>query len=175
MIALAKQKPKQQPLIFTLQGERKPIKFACPCPHEFKRPAPKVNRPIPKKVSDKKKNQQPVNPKSAATDNQRTYGSGEIQDLIRKYSQLYGINADTPLCIAKKESGFNPLSANKHSSARGVFQWLASSWKEQPEGKLGISVFDAEANVRAAVRYMAEKKSTKPWVVNSQCPPVNSL
>jgi soluble lytic murein transglycosylase-like protein len=145
-----------------------------PHPHELKRPAP---TPQPAKKAINKKQDNPVAKKipDARHYPAKNYGTGEVQDLIRKYAQEYGISANTPLCIAKLESGFNPNAKNKSSSASGVFQWISSSWNSQPEGKQGLSVFDADANIRAAVRYMAEKKSTKPWVVNSKCPPVISL
>ncbi len=170
LIAAATPKPKENPLIFTVDPNlQKPLIIYGP--YEPKRFAPKVNKPIPRKILSKKENKQPVK----TADSARVYGQGEIQSLIVEYSAKYGIAAGTPLCIAKLESGFNPNSKNKSSSASGVFQWIKSSWLSQPEGKQGISVFDAEANIRAAVRYMSEKKSTKPWVVNSKCPPVTSL
>jgi soluble lytic murein transglycosylase-like protein len=100
----------------------------------------------------------------------RDYGQGEVQDLIRKYSQQYGIEPDTPLCIAKHESGFNPNAKNKSSSASGVFQYLSSTWKGTDEGKAGYSVFDAEQNVKAAIKYMAIHKNVRPWTVHKKCP-----
>jgi hypothetical protein len=100
------------------------------------------------------------------------YSKEEVIQLIKEFSQQYGINPDTPLCIALKESGYNQFSANKTSSARGVFQYLSGTWKATDEGKIGLSVFDADANVRAAVKYMAIHKSTKPWVTASSCPPL---
>jgi soluble lytic murein transglycosylase-like protein len=104
------------------------------------------------------------------SDNGRRYSVEEVQKLIVSYSQQYGILQDVPLCIAKHESGYNHLSKNKSSSASGVFQYLASTWRGTDEGKAGISVFDADANVRAAIKYMASRKSTKPWTVASKCP-----
>jgi soluble lytic murein transglycosylase-like protein len=102
--------------------------------------------------------------------NGRNYSKEEVQALIIQYSQQYGINPAVPLCIARLESGYNQFSANKSSSARGVFQYLSGTWRATDEGKLGISVFDADANVKAAVKYMASRKSTKPWVVGPKCP-----
>lgn len=100
----------------------------------------------------------------------KIYSKEEVQQLIRDYSNLYGIDPQTPLCIAKLESGYNQFSKNQSSSASGVFQYLASTWKATDEGKAGLSVFDADANVRAAVKYMAVHKKTTPWVVHSKCP-----
>lgn len=106
---------------------------------------------------------------------QRDYGQGEIQDLIRKYSAEYGINPETPLCIAKLESGFNPNSKNKGSSAGGVFQYLESTFKATDEGKAGHSRFEAEANIKAAIKYMSSRQSTKPWTVASKCPSIKTI
>jgi soluble lytic murein transglycosylase-like protein len=100
----------------------------------------------------------------------RYYSKEEVQDLIRYYSEIYKIDSDTPLCIARLESGFNQFSANRSSSARGVFQYLNGTWAATDEGKSGLSVFDADANVRAAVKYMSIHKNTKPWVVAPNCP-----
>ncbi len=105
----------------------------------------------------------------------RVYSKEEVENLIRKYSDLYGISSDTPRCIAFHESGYNQTSANKRSSAKGVFQYLDKTWKATDEGKAGLSVFDADANVKAAVKYMAIHKSTKPWTTRTSCPPLKFI
>jgi hypothetical protein len=105
----------------------------------------------------------------------RHYSKEEVQDLIRAYSEQYRIDSSTPLCIASKESGFNQFSANRSSSARGVFQYLSGTWASTDEGKSGLSVFDARANVLAAVKYMAIHKNTRPWVVAPSCPSLKFL
>jgi hypothetical protein len=100
----------------------------------------------------------------------RHYSITEVQQLIRDYSAQYDISPEVPLCIARLESGFNQFSKNKSTTASGVFQYLTSTWHGTDEGKQGLSVFDAEANVRAAIKYMASRKSTSPWVVGPNCP-----
>jgi hypothetical protein len=102
----------------------------------------------------------------------KTYSVEEVKQLIINYSAEYGISAETPLCIARLESGYNQYSKNRRSSASGVFQYLTSTWKHTDEGKAGFHVFDANANVKAAVKYMAVHKSTKPWTVRANCPPI---
>jgi hypothetical protein len=111
-------------------------------------------------------------PESVETrrDNSKSYSKEEVINLINAYSKLYGISLETPLCIAKLESGYNQFSANKHSTAKGVFQYLNGTWKATDEGKAGMSVMDADANVKAAVKYMAIHKNTRPWVAAPQCP-----
>ena len=137
-------------------------------PVEDETPAPSSRKVAAPKRADTK-------PQAQKADGQRDYGKGEIQDLIRKYSAEYGIDAQTPLCIAKNESGFNPNSKNKSSSASGVFQYLNSTWEQTDEGKAGLSVFDAEANIKAAVKYMAIHKKTTPWVVAGGCPKLQKI
>lgn len=110
----------------------------------------------------------PVNTSSDYTG--KHYSKEEVEALIVAYSAQYGIDPQTPKCIAFRESGYNQFSKNKRSSASGVFQYLTSTWRATDEGKAGMSVFDAEANVKAAVKYMAVHKSTKPWTVRGHCP-----
>lgn len=98
------------------------------------------------------------------------YSKEQVEALIVAYSAHYGIDPQTPKCIAFHESGYNQFSKNKRSSASGVFQYLTSTWRHTDEGKAGMSVFDADANVKAAVKYMAIHKSTKPWTVRGKCP-----
>ena len=103
----------------------------------------------------------------------RHYSKEEVKALIVSYSNQYGINQNTPLCIAYYESGYNQNSKNKRSSASGVFQYLSKTWKGTDEGKAGRSVFDADANIKAAIKYMASRKSTRPWEVRNKCPKVS--
>lgn len=100
----------------------------------------------------------------------KKYSKEEVEALIVHYSGVYGIKPEAPKCIAFKESGYNQFSKNKRSTASGVFQYLTSTWRHTDEGKAGMSVFDADANVKAAVKYMAIHKNTKPWVVRNMCP-----
>jgi len=98
----------------------------------------------------------------------RNYSKEEVQQLIRDYSAQYGISADLPLRIANCESGFNQSSKNKSSTASGVFQFLASTWSHTDAGKQGLSVFDADANVRTAVSSIAANGTT-PWNASRSC------
>jgi Transglycosylase SLT domain len=130
-----------------------------------------VEKPAPAAPHKQKpRTKQPSVPAPQGTYSGRSYSKAEVEALIRRYADEYKIPAQIPLCIAYRESGYNQFSANKTSSARGVFQYLAGTWRATDEGKSGLSVFDAEANVRAAVKYMASRKSTSPWVVGKSCP-----
>ena len=112
------------------------------------------------RVSDRRDN-----PTYAGT----VYSKEEVQQLIRDYSAQYGISANLPLRIAQCESGFNQFSKNKSSTASGVFQWLSSSWANQPASQNNtVSVFDADKNVSAAVWLIAHGK-TSPWNASRAC------
>ena len=76
------------------------------------------------------------------------YG-GSIPDLIRAiFAPLGQIAVDWALRVAACESGFNPNAYNAYSGASGLFQFLPSTWAHTPYA--GRSVFDADANARAA-------------------------
>jgi muramidase (phage lysozyme) len=98
----------------------------------------------------------------------RNYSKAEIQQLIKDYSAQYGILPDLPLRVAACESGYNQFSKNKSSTASGVYQWLSSSWSNQPAGKMGISVFDGDANIQAAVWLIAHGQIS-PWNASRSC------
>lgn len=116
-------------------------------------------------------NAKDILPVSASSNNTgKNYTKEEVEAMIVAYSAQYGIDPQTPKCIAFHESGYNQFSKNKSSTASGVYQYLTSTWKNTDEGKAGMNVFDAEANVKAAVKYMAIHKSTKPWMVRGKCP-----
>lgn len=67
-----------------------------------------------------------------------------VQDKIIEQAKEYGVNQETALRIASCESGFNPHAANKHSTAKGVYQFLNGTWDGYCEG----SVYDADANIK---------------------------
>lgn len=131
---------------------------------------PKVD-PIPVKPTPKPKTQ----PSQPVQTNVRSYSKDEVVALINSYSAQYGIKPDAPLCIAKMESGYRYDAKNRSSTASGVFQYLNGTWRGTDEGKAGLSVFDADANVKAAIKYMASRRSTQPWEVRHKCPQVIKL
>ena len=152
--------------------------FEQPNPHEQilrNNSQPTITQTLPAKSNPINKSTTNVHVSQSTAYNGRNYSKEEVQELIRDYSREYKIESDTPLCIARLESGFNQFSASKSSSARGVFQYLSGTWKATDEGKIGLSVFDADANVRAAVKYMGVHKNTSPWVVGPKCPPLKFI
>ena len=116
------------------------------------------------KTAAKNRKAQPSNQISG-----RHYSKEEVIQLIKEYSKQFAISDDLPLAIGKCESGYNQFAKNKSSSASGVFQYLASTWAGTDEGKAGLSVFDADANVRAAIKYIASRGHAAPWNASKSC------
>jgi hypothetical protein len=56
-------------------------------------------------------------------------------------------------CIIRHESGGDPNATNPRSKAAGLGQFLWSTWLTTPQGKAGLSPYDAAANL-AAIQYM---------------------
>lgn len=83
------------------------------------------------------------------------YSQEEVIQLIRHWSEYFSVPVEHPLRIAKCESNYRWNAKNKSSSASGVFQYLNGTWAKTFEGKAGVSVFDADANIRAAIRHMS--------------------
>ncbi|HEX8196363.1 MAG TPA: transglycosylase SLT domain-containing protein [Pyrinomonadaceae bacterium] len=163
VIAAANYKDEPQLIINYAQFHKAPVPSPTPTPTP-------TQKPVIKQAKNK-----PIGTPNKSADRGRNYGQGEVQDLIRKYSQQYSISPETPLCIAKKESGFNSSSRNPKSTASGVFQYIAGTWKATDEGKAGLSVFNADANIKAAIKYMSSRKNAKPWTVHTKCPPVTPI
>jgi hypothetical protein len=91
---------------------------------------------------------------------------GSVHDLIvALFGRIAGAGqVSTALCIANRESHFDPYARNPYSSAAGVFQWVASSWRSYSAryGFGGTSVFDAYANIAVAAHAVASG-GWGPW------------
>jgi len=53
----------------------------------------------------------------------------DIKSEIIRLAKEYKVNPETALRIADCESDFNPTAKNKNSSAYGIFQFTAGTWK----------------------------------------------
>jgi soluble lytic murein transglycosylase-like protein len=69
-------------------------------------------------------------------------------------------------CIIRVESRGNPNARNPQSGAAGLGQFLASTWRTTPQGRAGMSVYDAAAN-RAAVNWMLQVGRAREFVAVS--------
>lgn len=100
------------------------------------------------------------------------YGVGVIQDRIRYWARFYEVDENLALCLAKNESGFNPLAKNPSSSAGGVFQFINSTWistaKRMGTGFTLADKYDAEKNIQAGV-WLLKTDGAGHWVVASKC------
>jgi peptidoglycan hydrolase CwlO-like protein len=80
-------------------------------------------------------------------------GPEAVKAFITQYfSPLGDDNVTKAMCVADRESDFNPLAENPISGAAGVFQFLPSTWDlfAPAAGWGGHSAFEAEANVAVA-------------------------
>jgi len=75
---------------------------------------------------------------------------GSVPDLIR--AAFPASQESMALCVAHRESGFNPHATNRRSGAAGVFQFMPRLWPwfASRAGWGGSSVYSARANVYVA-------------------------
>lgn len=66
-------------------------------------------------------------------------------------------------CIAWHESRNYPLAFNRVSGASGLLQFLPSTWRTTPQGRAGMSIWDAAAQW-AAGRWMISVGRVGEWV-----------
>ena len=85
--------------------------------------------------------------------------------LVRELFASLGSRAtDVALCVAERESNFDPLAVNTATGAAGVFQFMPSTWASLSAlaGRGGASVYDARANVAVAAWTVAHY-GWHPW------------
>lgn len=88
-----------------------------------------------------------------------------VFDAIKKASELTGVDAAILLAMAKQESGFNPTAKANSTSAKGLFQFLDSTWndmikkygKEYPQ--LLAGPYDSLASAIAGALYVKENST----------------
>jgi soluble lytic murein transglycosylase-like protein len=81
---------------------------------------------------------------------------GSVEEKIVYYADIYGVEKETALRIAKCESGFNPKAENENGSATGVYQFIRKTWKNNCDG----DVYNADANI---ICFMRLYKNNKNW------------
>jgi hypothetical protein len=67
-------------------------------------------------------------------------------------------------CIIRGESGWDPSQVNPRSHAAGLAQFLPTTWAATPEGQQGLSPFEPQANIDAAI-WLARTKGLSQWAV----------
>lgn len=87
----------------------------------------------------------------------------EVKNEIIKQSRQFGLNEDSMLALAFCESGYNYKAKNPKSTARGVYQFIFSTWENTTSGKNSISVYDYKANIREALLLYGAGRGKYEW------------
>jgi hypothetical protein len=89
--------------------------------------------------------------------------------LVAEYFEAEDV--ELALRIIACESGGKPDAANPTSSARGLFQHLASAWAERAAqaGRPGADIFDPEDNVAVAAWLVYEGGGWSHWNASRHC------
>ena len=90
--------------------------------------------------------------------------SGDVQGIIVKWANHYGLSAQHMLNIARCESTFNPNARNSSYSAGGagnpvgLFQHVEGYWPARAAkyGVPGASIYDADAQARVTAAMFAD-------------------
>jgi len=83
-----------------------------------------------------------------------------VQDKIKFYADIYKVNVDTALRIAKCESNFRADAENVNGSATGVYQFIRKTWKSYCSG----DVYNADHNIICFMQLYPEHPEM--WVCN---------
>lgn len=81
----------------------------------------------------------------------------DIADAIRAAAQRYGLDPATMVRIAQVESSLNPSAANPKSSARGLYQFINSTWRQYGNGG---DPLDPNANIDAGMRFALDNRNS---------------
>ena len=58
------------------------------------------------------------------------WSKADIEAEIRLQAELYDLDADKMVAIARCESNLNPVAMNKKSTATGIYQIINGTWKQ---------------------------------------------
>lgn len=79
-----------------------------------------------------------------------------IIDEIKKQAKEFKLSEKLMLDLAKCESTYTNWKKNPKSTAKGVYQFISSTWDSTSSGKARISPYDYKANIREAMIKMAD-------------------
>ena len=101
----------------------------------------------------------------------------QVKELVSCFADFYDLARSKVLCIVKRESGFNSLAKNPHSTASGSFQFLSGTYRNTVvrfraahslDDSFSPSVWDAYWNVRLGAWKMAQD-GYSAWVISPSC------
>lgn len=97
-----------------------------------------------------------------------TYRPVSIRDQIIDAARRYHVNVNCMLNIAWRESKYDPTAVGDHGDAIGIFQFHSQLWSRTPQGRAGLSRYDASANIEAAAWVMSNPNRDpnmgyQPW------------
>lgn len=78
-----------------------------------------------------------------------TTSRSDIENLIEKYAEKNGLDAEFVKAVVKQESGFNP-NATSHCGAMGLMQLMPST----AQGLGVTNAYDAEQNIQGGTKYL---------------------
>ena len=82
----------------------------------------------------------------------------DLEAYIASEALKNGIQPETALRIARCESRLNPKAKNKHSSAKGIYQFIDATWANYCQG----DVYNPYDNIDCFMRYY--KTNPNWWV-----------
>lgn len=80
----------------------------------------------------------------------------KIELIILEQAVLFGVDPDLALYLAKIESNYNPYARNPSSTAKGIYQFLDSTWLNFCHNVAPEEVYDPELNAKCAMRILSE-------------------
>ena len=87
--------------------------------------------------------------------------SRAIIGIIEREAKTYGVNPELALYLAKIESNYEPRAKNPSSTAKGIYQWIDSSWSENCQG----DVYDPVDNIVCAMKTIS-KGGLRHWTAD---------
>lgn len=93
-----------------------------------------------------------------------------ITQMIEQFSSTYGVDGTLALSIANCESQLNAQAKNPDSTAKGIYQFLDSSWDLYSRLHWGESrdVLDSKSNIELGV-WVLSQDGTQPWESSRLC------
>lgn len=86
----------------------------------------------------------------------------EVRAIVSFWAKEYENSEYLALFLAEKESQFIPKAKNPISGAKGLFQWLDSSWKSFCTG----DAYSPDDNARCAMKTLKEKNGIRHWTAD---------